>query len=556
VSRALFVPALVLIAALARAAGPAVADLPAAKDEGDIRARLAAYAPVVLQADLTALSPNDRAALVKIAAAVRAVDGVYWKQLGRQALEARQAFENASDPLDRLYRDFVMINYGPFDVRNDMERFVETGRGGIRGPGAGFYPEDMTREEFETRIKSNPELKQEFEKPNAVIRRVDGVLVAIPYERLYLDDLKVATRALKEAAALVDSASLRRYLSLRSEALLHGDFYASDLAWLEVKDNLIDVVIGPIETYDDALLGLKASYEAAALIKDVPASRALEVYKQHLDGISRALPVEERYKKASVGTGNVLEIVDVVRFGGEFNAGIKTVAASLPNDERVIQEKGAKKQIYKNVLEAKFDVILRHIAPLFLPKKTWPLVTREAFVTNVLLHELSHTLGLDYVAGSGTLTVRKALKERYSTIEEAKADVVGIFSLAYLKEQEIFSEDEVQENYATYLAGIFRSIRFGAEEAHGRGNAVQLNFLIREGAIQHDPKKGEFSIQAKKFEPAIAKLAKELLEIEGTGDYARAGELLSAFGKLDPSIVEALKRCEAIPVDVTFTYPL
>jgi hypothetical protein len=542
-------------AALAATALAAAAPAGGAPDEADLRERLKAYAPVQLQADLSGLPAREREALAKIVVAVNAVDPIYWKQMGRQAMETLKAFETATDPAGRLARDFILINYGPFDIRKEMERFVSIGSDGPRLPGAGFYPEDLTKEEFEAHLAANPEQRDEFERLNTLIRRVDGTLVAIPYENVYRRELKAAARALQEAAALVGSPSLRRYLSLRSEALLNGDFYASDLAWLDVRDNLVDVVIGPIETYDDALLGLKASYEGAALVKDVKQSRALEVYKQHLDGMSRALPVEERFRKASAG-GNVLEVVNVVRFAGDFNAGIKTVAASLPNDERVIQEKGAKKQIYKNVLEAKYEAILTPIARLFLPRKDQALVTREAFVTNVLLHELSHTLGVDYVAGPGGLTVRKALKERYSAIEEAKADVVGIFCMQHLRQQEIFTEEEVKENYATYLAGLFRSVRFGAEEAHGQGTAVQLNYLRREGGIEHDARKGEFSVHPRRFEAAVAKLAKELLEIEGTGDYARAGALLSGFGRLDEATRTALQRTAAVPVDVTLTYPM
>jgi len=530
-------------------------------DEGDIRARLSAYAPVALQApELASLPASEREALQALVRAVQAIDGLYWKQMGPQALEARAATApggSAQDPaaLLALYRDFVAINYGPFDIRSDMERFLDTPTGGERLRGAGFYPPDLTKEEFEATLAKHPGLRPEFERIDTAIRRVDGTLVAIPYERLYLDDLETAADGLKKAAALVGSPSLRKYLSLRAEALLTGDTYASDLAWLDVKDNLIDVVIGPIETYDDRLLGLKASYEGAALVKDARGSRALEVYLKNFDALAAALPVEERFRKASAGRGNVLEIVNVVRFGGDFNAGIKTVAASLPNDERVIAARGAKKQIYRNVLEAKFDAILQPIARTLLAKKG-PQVTREAFVTNVLLHELSHTLGLDYVAGSKDKTVRKALKERHGAIEEAKADVVGLYNLTTLRALEVFADEEVAECDATYLAGLFRSVRFGTEEAHGRANAVQIGFLMQEGALVLDPKKGEFSVHPKKFEPAIAALAKELLEIEGTGDYDRAGRLLDRFGTLSPEVTKALGAIQAVPVDVVFTYPM
>jgi len=528
----------------------------APRDENDIRARLRAYAPVRLRADIESLGARDRKALEKLVAAVEAIDAIYWKQMGRQALEARQAFEQATDPIDLLYRDFVRLNYGPFDIRSNMERFVDTPTGGPRLPGAGFYPEDMTREEFEGRLRAHPDLEEEFERRTTVIRRVDGVLVAIPYERIYLDDLTLAARALQEAAAMSDSPSLRRYLSLRAEAMLKGDYYPSDRAWLEVRDNPIDLVIGPIETYDDALLGLKASYEGAALVKDVRGSRSLDVYLKHLDGMARALPVSDAYKKTTTGSGNVLEVMNVVRFGGDFNAGIKTVAASLPNDERIIQEKGAKKHIYRNVLEAKFDVLLTPIARIVLDKKAWPLVTREAFVTNVILHELSHALGVQYVAGASDLTVRKALRDRHAAIEEAKADVIGIGHLVYLRDQEVFADEEVQECYATYLAGLLRSVRFGVEETHGRSSALQLNYLRKVGAVLLDVRKGEFSLSPKHFEPAIRTLSKELLEIEGTGDYERARRLLDEFGRLDDATKTLLLRTEAVPADVTFVYPM
>jgi hypothetical protein len=533
----------------------ATVSLAAARDEADIRVRLQAYAPVRIQVDLSGLPAGEREAIPELLRAVRAVDAIYWKQLGPQALEARAATADATDPLGMLDRDLVAINYGPFDIRNDMERFLDTPTGGARLPGAGFYPPDMTKEEFDGRLRAHPDLRPSFEKMNTVLRRVDGVLLAIPYEQLYRDDLETAAEGLRQAAQDVSSPGLRRYLSLRAAALLSGDYHASDLAWLEMKDNLIDTVIGPIETYEDRLLGLKTAYEGAVLVKDVRGSRALEVYLGQMDALQAALPVDPKYRDRSAGKGNVLEILNVVRFGGDFNAGIKTVAASLPNDERVIQERGARKQIYRNVLEAKFDVILQPIAQALLAKKGTATVTRDAFVTNVLLHELSHTLGADEVAGQAGLTVRRALRDRYGAIEEAKADVAGLWNLRTLRAQEIFGDDEVHEGDLTWLASLFRSVRFGTEEAHGLANAVQLGFLMHEGAILSDPKRGEFSLSDKRFDPALQALLKELLEIEGSGDYDRAGRILKQYGTLDPVVREALKKVAAVPVDVAFTYP-
>ena len=534
-------------------------------NEADIRARLQAYAPVRLQADIASLPPSEREALAALVKSVQAVDAIYWKQLGPQALEARTATapregdSKEQAALRGLYRDFVAINYGPFDIRRDLERFLDTPTQGARLPGAGFYPADFTRREWDAVLAKRPALRAEFERPDSALRRVDGALVAIPYRRLWLDELEDAAEGLRKAATLVGSASLRRYLSLRAEALLSGDTYASDLAWLDVRDNLLDVVIGPIETYDDRLLGVKASYEGAALLKDARGSRSLDVYLRNFDAMAAALPVEERYRKASAGRGNVLEIVNVVRFGGDFNAGIKTVAASLPNDERVLESRGAKKQIYRNVLEAKFDAIVQPIARRLLAagkKGEPPPVTREAFVTNVLLHELSHTLGVEYVAPGRERTVRRALQERYAAIEEAKADVVGLFNLTTLRTLEVFADEEVDECYATYLASLLRSVRFGTQEAHGRSGAVQVGYLLQEQALVLDSKKGEFSVHPKKFGPAIAALAKELLEIEGSGDYDRAGRLLDRFDALPPEVATALGAIEAVPVDVVFTYPM
>ena len=555
--KTILMAAMVLTAALFPASSGRAQSPDRLLGEEELKKRLGVYQIVDLSADLSALRRQDRAALQKLIEAVEVIDELYWKQMGRQALEARAAFRDPVDPLDRIIARYVAINYGPFDIRDGMNRFVVVnGDDRPRLPGAGFYAEDLTKAEFEAFVTRHPHLREEFESANTLIRRVDGVLIAVPFEKVYLEELETAAEALKQSAALVRSPSLRRYLSLRAEALTSGEYFRSDMAWLDVKDNLIDVVIGPIETDDDALLGLKASYEAAVVVKDLGETKILDLYTGHLDGMSRALPVEKRYRKERVPPGNVLEVVNVVRFAGDFNVGIKTIAASLPNDERVIREKGAKKQIYKNVLEAKFDAILEPMARLFLSKRAQKWVTREAFVTNILMHELAHTLGVDYVAGDPNRTVRQALKEFYSPLEEAKADVVGILNLIYLKREEILTKSEVEECYATYLAGLFRSIRFGVEEPHARATAVQLNYLMREKGIRFDRKKGTFDVNERRFEAAMTSLAGELLEIMGTGNHGRARNLLATHGSLGATLIEALGRSKTVPVDVTFNFPM
>ena len=555
--KTLLIGAMVLTAALLPGSSARAQDPDSPRDEDRLQERLGVYQSVDLLADLSALGKQDRAALRKLIEAAEVIDDLYWKQMGRQALEARAAFRNPVDPLDRLIARYVAINYGPFDIRNGLSRFVVVNEDDRpRLPGAGFYPEDLTKDEFDRFVTRHPHLREEFERANTLIRRVDDALIAVPFEKIYLEELETAAEALKQSAALVRSPSLRRYLSLRSEALTSGDYFRSDMAWLDVKGNLIDVVIGPIETQDDALLGLKASYEAAIVVKDLGETKMLDLYTEHLNGMSSVLPVDVRYRTEKVPAGNVLEVVNVVRFAGDFNAGIKTIAASLPNDERVIREKGAKKQIYKNVLEAKFDAILEPMARLFLSKRAQKRVTREAFVTNILMHELAHTLGVDYVAGDPNRTVRQALGDLYSPIDEAKADVIGIFNLIYLKREEILTDSEVEECYATYLAGLLRSVRFGAEEPHARATAVQLNYLMREKGIRFDEKKGTFDINERRFEATMTSLAGELLEIMGTGDHGRARDLLATHGSLGATLIQTLERSESVPVDVTFNFPM
>lgn len=527
-----------------------------ARNEADIRARVAAYAPVKLSVDLAGLSAREKAALAKLVAAVAAIDPIYWKQMGRAALEARAAFAKAADPVDRLYRDLIDINYGPFDVRDNDARFVQAAGSGPRPPGGGFYPEDMTREEFEARLQAHPERRAEFERPDTLIRRVDGVLVAIPYAQMYEDDLEKASRALREAAEAIDHTGLRRYLSLRSEALLSGDTYVSDLAWLDLEGHPIDVVIGPMETDADRLLGLKAAYEGAALVRDVRAGRSLEVYRTHLEAMAGRLPVEEHWRR--LRPSGPLEVVNVVRFAGEFNAGIKTVAAALPTDERILVRKGSRKQIYRNVLEAKFDAILKPLAAAVLRPQDLALVTREAFVNNVILHELSHAIGPGTItdAGGRPQPVRRALRDHHAAIEEAKADSLAIHHLTWLREQEIFTEEEVQECRVTWLASLLRAVRFGTGEAHGRAAALQIHALLRDGAVEVDAKKGELALNPRKFDMAVTRLVQDLLQIQGTGDLARAGALIQVSGTLAPEVSEALRKTATIPVDVRLEYPM
>ncbi len=522
------------------------------KDVSMIQERLKAYAPVHLSADTSVLDANQKKVLEKLVEAARAIDPAFWHQSAHEALGVKAELEASDRPEDKTILEYVWINYGPFDRRFENERFY--GKGGPKPDGAGFYPHDLTKEEFEAYIEAHPEVKPYFEKLNTVIKRKGSDLVAVPYEEEYRIHLEKASQALREASTFADNFTLKRYLRLRADALISGDFFESDMAWMDLEDNLLDTVIGPIEVYEDQLMGLKATYEANVVIKDPERSAQLDVFKQYLNRLEHSLPMDEKYKRDSVGMGNKLEIVNVAYFAGDYNAGIKTIAASLPNDGRVIKAKGAKKQIYQNVLGAKFRMILLPIAEVLVDPEQLPWVAEDAFVINTLQHEISHTLGPVTVFGQDDLTVRKALQERYSRIEECKADIVGIHNTAYFHEVEVFDEDRLRNNYVTYLGGIFRSIRFGTESAHAKGMAIQLNYLLKEGGIEYNATTGKYRVNFDRFPEAVDMLCREILTIEAQGDYDVAGQMLETYGTLPEHVMASLEKLSDIPVDVTFTY--
>jgi hypothetical protein len=521
-----------------------------------IRERINAYAEYTLTPDLSMLSKNEKMLLFHLVEAAEAIDSVFWMQMGDEALAARDTLAKAAHtcPVQKLFADFVMINYGPFDTLKEGKRFY--GQGKDRLPGVGLYPADLTKEEFENFVKAVPEVKDDFYKINTVIRRVGSRLVAIPYETVYRTYLEKASVALLAASKYADNASLKKYLELRSQALLSGDFYESDLAWMDLKDNQLDTVIGPIETYIDGLLGLKAAYEASVMIKDPVETAHLDYYKSHLLNLEQKLPYdEEKYKRTDVGAQNILEVVNVLYFAGDFNEGVKTIAASLPNDERVISQKGAKKQLYKNLLEAKFHNILTPIAKILMDEDQLAYVQQEAFVTDVLLHEISHTLGPVYVFGPEKKALREALGNRYSAIEEAKADIVGVYSVKYFQDSGFFTPDQAKAIYATYIAGLFRSVRFGVE-AHGIGVALEIHRHLEYGGMEYNPKTGKFRVNFDKIHASIEKVANELLMIEAKGDLQKANEVCEKVQVLPQTVQDGLKKLAELPIDIKLKYKL
>lgn len=515
-----------------------------------VASRLNEFARVKIEADLSHLTAREMQMIKLLVRAGKFADAIYWKQNTPDGITIRDSLAAMLKGDARALHAYVLFHYGPYDAIYDNERFV--GIGPEKKPlGANLYPLDLTKEEFTSYIEKYPDQKQALESQYTVVARDNGKLKAIPYYEAYSETEEIA-KLLEEAANYCDNESLKTYLLLRAKDLRKGDFLESDMAWMDLKNNNIDIVIGPIENYIDALFNYKTAYECILMVKDFEATKELEMYESMLDEFEHRLPVDKKYIRKTVGKGNILQIVNVVYFGGDCQAGIKTIAASLPNDPRVIESKGAKKSMFKNMMEAKFDKILRPISNIILDGKQAQYVDKKAFTSFVTLHEVSHTLGLSYVYGKQDLPVRKALQETYSAIEECKADVLGMYNHKHLLDLKKIDAEYMEKAMITYLVGLYRSIRFGAEEAHGKSNLIQLNFLTEKGAIQF--KGSKVFLNDKIFMDKIEELARIVLTIQAEGNYQAALELLEKYGKMNDNIRNILKKLNSVPRDINTTY--
>lgn len=518
----------------------------------ELKEKLSKYAPVELRANTRNLPASERKALAKLIEAATAIDELYWKQRSANGLNLREELAKSQSEYDRNLLHYLKINYGPFDKSDGEKPFI--GKKPIP-PGATFYPEDLTKNEFERYIESHPEIKEDFQKINTVIQRDGNKLVAVPFEKIYHTELERAAKALREAGALTKDVAFKNYLKLRADALLSGNFRDSDFSWIDVRDGYLDIVIGPIEVYDDSLIGLKASYEGSVLVRDRAASDKLKVFEKQMPNLQLSLPVPADLVPREAPTATPISIFQVAYASGAGNAGIKTVAASLPNDEVVIKEKGAKKLFYKNVMLAKFEKTLLPIAKEMLEPKLLSDVKDEAFFNNVLGHELAHTLGLKFVRKDGKdtdIAIRIAMKELYSTIEEAKADIVGLYSISFFAQKGLLTAEQEKQSYITYVAGTFRSIRFGSSDDHARGNIIQFNYLRNRGGITYDAKTGLYGIDIAKFRDGVKGLSELLLIAEGRGDFEGGAQIIDRYGKLDAETEKNLQRLANIPVDIEF----
>lgn len=524
----------------------------------DIKERLAKYAPTEIGFDETLLNEEQKQVLEKLILAAKHMDNIFWRQAYPEGRVIKAELEKSTEAADKDYLRFLVINFGPFDRQEADRPFIGTK---AKPAGAGFYPPDLTKEEFEAYIGDHPEVKESFESPYTVIKRKDEQLVAVPYSQEYKDELEPVARYLREAAEITTNLSLKAYLNQRAEDLLKNDYYTSDCLWIDLKNNVVECVIGPFEVYEDNLMGIKAAYESFVYINDLEEMKKIKGYLDYLDEMQKTLPVAAKYKNQEVkGLESPLNVVIEVFTAGDTKAGIQTSAFVLPNDEKVREEKGTKKVFLKNMMEAKFNKSLVPISKRVLPAEDSELVSFWAYFNEVIMHEIAHVLGVNYVTlpdGTRT-TVNKALKEHYSTIEEAKADIAGLYSVHLLMEKGWIPQEKEKEIYTTFLAGFFRSMRFGTGSAHGLANLCEFNYLKEKEGFTYDEATGRFKLNQEKMREAIKALAADLLILEGDGNYENAARFIERYGRMDDIITQAIEKLKDIPVDIEpiFTFKL
>ncbi len=506
----------------------------------EIQKKADEYASFALKTDLSVLTEKEKQMLPFLFEAASIMEDLFWQQAyGNKDEILAKATEPAMEKM-------IRINYGPWERLNGNEPFVDGV--GVKPAGAKFYPEDMTKEEFEA-------LADESKTGlySLIQRNADGGLAVVPYHVAYGEQLSKAAELILKAVALSEDEGLKKYLESRANALLTDDFYASDIAWLDMKTNTIDFVVGPIESYEDHLFGYKASYESFILIKDKVWSQRLEKYAALLPGLQKALPCADVYKSETPGVDADMNVYDAVFYAGDCNAGSKTIAINLPNDEQVRANKGSRKLQLKNSMQAKFEKILVPISELLIDESQRKYVKFDAFFENVMFHEVSHGLGLGKTI-DGTQTVRQALKEVYTSIEESKADICGLWCVNQLNAQGEFEGKDMMDNFVTFMAGIFRSVRFGAASAHGKANMMCFYYLEENGAFTRDAATGTYKIDFEKMKSAMNGLAELVLTLQGDGNYDLAKKMIEEKGTIRPELQADLDRiAEAgIPRDIVF----
>jgi len=504
-----------------------------------IEQKLANYKEVELTSDLSWLNESEKKIIPILIEVAKIMDELFWLQ----------SFGNKESLLSKINddatRQFVLINYGPWERLNNNKPFIEGF--GEKPKGANFYPVDMTKEEFE---KLSDPIKM---SPYSILKRDEnGRLVVIPYSIAYKEKLNLAADLMRKAAEISENQEMKEYLNLRAEALLTDSYQKSDFKWMDMKNSNIDFVVGPIENYEDALFGIKTAFESFVLVKDVEWSLKLQKFTALLPKLQSELPVDSKYKSEVPGTESDMNVYEAIYYAGDCNAGSKTIAINLPNDEEVQAKKGSRRLQLKNAMKAKFDFIMKPIADVLILPEQRKYVKFNTFFENVTFHEVAHGLGIkNTINGKGT--VREALKEQYAALEERKADILGLYLVTKLYEMGELNSGELLDNYVTFLAGIFRSCRFGASSAHGKANMMQFYFFEKNGAFTRT-KEGFYSVNFEKMKEAVEKSIQLILQIQGDGDYEMAKELVKNDGFIKEQLKEDLNKINSysIPVDIYF----
>ncbi|HEX8215183.1 MAG TPA: hypothetical protein VF582_06895 [Allosphingosinicella sp.] len=545
------IAALLLATAACTAPVVVVPPPPAAGEAGyDLAASRAKIARIPMNPNTSFLNAEERQVVNLLIQAADLMSPIYLRQRSTRNPAIRAEIAATGN---QALLDMFDLHFGPWDTLSENHAFY----GNQPMPqGAGFYPEDLTKESFEAYLAANPAQKEELTSGYTVVKRQGDRLVAVPYSVEYKQWLEPAAKLLEQAARTTGNASLRNFLNLRAQAFRTNDYYQSELAWMDVTGTPIEAVIGPYEVYTDTLYGTKTAFEAFITVQDPRESGALSKYKGLLADMERNLPVEERYKNFARPFNSPILVADQVRGGGDNAPGVQTIAFNLPNDERVREAKGAKKVILANVLGAKYDRILAPMARFVLVPEQARLVTKKYMTNETLFHELSHSLGPGTITvGGRQTTVNAELKEVYSASEEAKADVMGLHNIFYMMERGELPAAEREQAIATYFAGIFRAVRFGIDEAHGRGAALQYSYLKEKGAFQWVPAQQRFRIDYDRMQAGVRDLVADLVRLQGNGDYAGTKAFFERYARLDENARAVLAGTAGIPTDIQPDYP-
>jgi hypothetical protein len=505
---------------------------------------LAKWQPLRMPYHSAGLSARERQMVEKLVEASRYLDDVFWRQSDPEGL---RLYKTTSDP---VLKRLLTINGCRWDLLNDNRPFAG---GEPMPPGHALYPDGLTREQIEQYVQRSPEDKASIFNPYTVVERRGDRLVGVPYHEAYKEFIGPMSQALREAAALSDDAAFARFLRLRADALLNDDYYASDIAWLELNNPKFDVIFAPYETYLDDLLGVKTSYGAAVLIRNEEESRKLAVFQKYVPEIQDALPLAPEDRPSKKGHATPMEVMDSPYRAGDLRHGYQAVADNLPNDPRIHQEKGSKKIFFKNFMDARVEYIILPLARRLMRQDQAGRASGEGYLVGTLLHEIAHGLGPAFARQGGKqVDIREAIGATYSALEEAKADAVGMFGVQWLADRGALPKERLEEYYVSYVADIFRTLRFGTGEAHARAEMMECNYLWEHKALAQDVQgaNGRYAIDYARIPDALAALSKELLEIEATGDRARAEGWFARYDKMPPAMAKALESAGDVPVDI------